>query len=401
MPKFRTLDDLDCRGKRVLLRADLNLPMQDGRVTDATRLERLAPTIEELLQKGARLVVLSHFGRPNGKPDPTYSLRPLVQPLSQAIGGRPVAFAEDCIGEPAKRVVAALRPGQVALLENLRFHPGEEKNSPEFAAALAELGDVYVDDAFSAAHRAHASIEALAHLLPSAAGRLMEAELRALTAALEHPERPLVALVGGAKVSTKLDLLRFLIAKVDTLAVGGAMANTLLLAQGRAVGKSLCERELVDNARRILELARGRSCRVILPEDAVVAERLAPGVATRTVVVDAVPADMMILDIGPRTVAQIGAALEAAKTLVWNGPVGAFETPPFDQGTTALAKKAAELTRAGKLLSVAGGGDTVAALAASGLEDALSYVSTAGGAFLEWLEGRELPGVAALAVAGP
>jgi len=401
MPKFRTLDDLDCRGKRVLLRADLNLPMQDGRVTDATRIERLAPTIEELLQKGARLVVMSHFGRPNGKPDPTYSLRPLVQPLSQAIGGRPVAFAEDCIGEPAKRVVAALRPGQVALLENLRFHPGEEKNSPEFAAALAELGDVYVDDAFSAAHRAHASIEALAHLLPAAAGRLMEAELRALTAALEHPERPLVALVGGAKVSTKLDLLRFLIAKVDTLAVGGAMANTLLLAQGHAVGKSLCERELVDNARRILELALRRGCRVILPEDAVVAERLAPGVATRTVAVDAVPADMMILDIGPRTVTQIGAALEAAKTLVWNGPVGAFETPPFDQGTTALAKKAAELTRAGKLLSVAGGGDTVAALAASGLEDALSYVSTAGGAFLEWLEGRELPGVAALAVAGP
>jgi phosphoglycerate kinase len=399
MPKFRTLDDLDFRGKRVLLRADLNVPMRNGRVTDATRIERLAPTIEELLQKDARLVVMSHFGRPNGKPDPAYSLWPLVEPLSQAIGRRPVAFAEDCIGESAKRVVAALQPGQVALLENLRFHPGEEKNSPEFAAALAELGDVYVNDAFSAAHRAHASIEALAHLLPAAAGRLMEAELRALTAALEHPERPLVALVGGAKVSTKLDLLRFLIAKVDTLAVGGAMANTLLLATGHQVGTSLCERELVDNARQILELARGRGCRVILPEDAVVAERLAPGVATRTVAVDAVPADMMILDIGPRTVAQIGAAFEAAKTLVWNGPVGAFETPPFDQGTTALAKKAAELTRAGTLLSVAGGGDTVAALAASGLEDALSYVSTAGGAFLEWLEGRELPGVAALAIA--
>ena len=287
MPKFRNLDDLDFRAKRVLLRADLNVPVKDGRVTDATRIERLAPTIEELLQKGARLVVMSHFGRPNGKPDPAYSLRPLVGPLSQAIGGRPVAFAADCVGEPAERVVMALQPGQVALLENLRFHPGEEANSREFAAALAELGEVYVNDAFSAAHRAHASIEALAHLLPACAGRLMEAELRALTAALDHPERPLMAVVGGAKVSTKLDLLRFLIAKVDTLAVGGAMANTLLLAQGHQVGKSLCEHELVDNARRILELARGRGCRVILPEDAVVAERLAPGVATRTVAVEA------------------------------------------------------------------------------------------------------------------
>ena len=296
-------------------------------------------------------------------------------------------------------MVAALRPGQVALLENLRFHKGEEENSPVFARALAELGDVYVDDAFSAAHRAHASIAALAHLLPAAAGKLMEVELGALAAALETPARPVLALVGGAKVSTKLDLLRFIIGKVDFLAIGGAMANTLLSAEGTEVGRSLCERDMADNARRLLDLARERNCRVILPEDAIVAAALAPGSASRTVPIDAVPADMMILDIGPRAVARVATALEEARTLVWNGPLGAFETPPFDRGTVAVARKVAELTGADKLLSVAGGGDTVAALAAAGLTERLSYVSTAGGAFLEWLEGRELPGVAALATA--
>ncbi|HKS89005.1 MAG TPA: phosphoglycerate kinase [Stellaceae bacterium] len=395
MPRFRTLDDLDVAGKRVLLRADLNVPVKDGAVTDLTRIERLAPTIGELLGKDARVVVMSHFGRPKG-PDPAQSLRPLIAPLSRAIGRRPVHFAADCVGPEAERVVRALAPGEVALLENLRFHKGEEQNDPAFARQLAALGDVYVDDAFSAAHRAHASIEALAHLLPAAAGRLMEAELEALGAALEHPRRPLVALVGGAKVSTKLDLLKFIIAKVDRLAIGGAMANTFLFAQGRPVGRSLCERDLADTARDILAQAEGRGCELILPEDAVTAEKLEAGIVTRTVGVNSVPATAMILDIGPETAERIGAALRASRTLVWNGPLGAFETPPFDRGTTAVAKIVAELTRGGTLMSVAGGGDTVAALNAAGLTDDLSYVSTAGGAFLEWLEGRELPGVKAL-----
>src|SRR5271155_1922616 len=287
MPKFRTLDDIDVSGKTVLLRADLNVPVKDGKVSDSTRIERLAPTIEALIGNGAKVVVMSHFGRPKGKRDPALSLRPLVAPLERAIGGGHVAFAPDCVGEEAKRVVAALRPGQVALLENLRFHKGEEANSPDFARALAELGDIYVDDAFSAAHRAHASIAALAHLLPAAAGKLMEAELSALTAALETPARPVLALVGGAKVSTKLDLLRFVIGKVDLLAIGGAMANTLLFAEGMEVGRSLCERDMAGNARRLLALARERHCRVILPEDAVITAELAPGTATRTVPIDA------------------------------------------------------------------------------------------------------------------
>jgi phosphoglycerate kinase len=400
MPKtFLKLDDLDVRGKRVLLRADLNVPVKDGVVTDTTRIDRLASTIEALVGKGAAVVVMSHFGRPKGAPDPKLSLRPVLAPLRRALGGREIAFAEDCVGVKAEAVVHGLRPGQVALLENLRFHAGEEANSPDFARALAELGDIYVDDAFSAAHRAHASIAALARLLPAAAGKLMEAELDALSAALEHPMRPVVALVGGAKVSSKLDLLRFVIGRVDALAIGGAMANTLLYAQGLAVGRSLCERDMADNARRLLALAAERHCRVILPEDAVVAAELSAGVASQTVAIDAVAQDMMILDTGPLTVARIAAALDEARTLVWNGPLGAFETPPFDHGTTAVAKKIAELTRAGRLRSIAGGGDTVAALAAAGLTDSLSYVSTAGGAFLEWLEGRELPGVAALVAA--
>jgi phosphoglycerate kinase len=400
MPKFRTLDDIDVRGKRVLLRADLNVPMKNGVVTDATRIERLAPTIVTLLDRGAKVIVMSHFGRPEGKRDPAFSLRPLVAPLSRAIGNRDVVFAEECIGDDAKRVISALRPGQVALLENLRFHKEEEANSADFARALAELGDIYVDDAFSAAHRAHASIDALARLLPNAAGKLMEAELKALTAALETPKRPVLALIGGAKVSTKLDLLRFIIGKVDMLAVGGAMANTFLFAEGREIGRSLCEHNMADSARQIEALTRERNCRLILPEDVVVAPALEQGVATRTVAVEAVPSDMMILDIGPKTVSRITALLAEAHTLVWNGPLGAFETPPFDRGTVAVAKEVAELTHAGKLLSVAGGGDTVAALDTAGVAERLSYVSTAGGAFLEWLEGRELPGVAALTSVG-
>jgi phosphoglycerate kinase len=395
MAKFLTLDDIDPNGKRVLLRADLNVPMKDGKVGDATRIERLAPTIRELAERGAKVVVMSHFGRPKGKPDPAYSLRPLAAALGQAIG-RKVAFAEDCVGPAAERVVAALQPGDVALLENLRFHAEEEANDMNFARRLAALGDLYVNDAFSAAHRAHASTEALAHLLPAAAGRLMQAELEALAKALEAPQRPVAALIGGAKVSTKLDLLRFLVGKVDALIIGGAMANTLLFAQGSAVGKSLCERDMAETARDIIERARRAGCTLMLPVDAVVARALTPGAASETVAIDRVPEDQMILDIGPKTVAAIGARLEESRTLVWNGPVGAFETPPFDAGTIAIARRVAALTRAGALLSVAGGGDTVAALAQAGVTEALSYVSTAGGAFLEWLEGRTLPGVAAL-----
>jgi phosphoglycerate kinase len=396
LSRFRTIDDLDVAGKRVLLRADLNVPLKDGKVSDATRIERLAPTIEALIARRAKVVVMSHFGRPKG-PDDENSLRRLVEPLSRAIGGKGVHFAEDCIGPKAKAVVDALQPGAVALLENLRFHPEEEKNDPAFAKELAALGDVYVDDAFSAAHRAHASIAALARLLPNAAGKLMQGELEALGNALEHPQKPVMALVGGSKVSTKLDLLKFILSKVDKLAIGGAMANTFLYAQGRGVGRSLCEKEMADTAREILAAAQRRGCEIVLPDDAVTATALEPGVMTRTVGVNAVPPDAMILDLGPDSVAQISAALAECRTLVWNGPVGAFETPPFDRATVALAKKIAELTEAGTLLSVAGGGDTVAALAAAGIEDKLSYVSTAGGAFLEWLEGKELPGVAALA----
>jgi phosphoglycerate kinase len=396
MPRFRTLDDLDVAGRRVLVRADLNVPVRDGKVTDATRIERLVPTLDAIIARGGKPVVMSHFGRPKG-PDPSQSLRPLVEPLSR-VAGHPVRFASDCVGPEAARVVDALQPGEIALLENLRFHPGEEKNDPDFAQQLAALGDAYVDDAFSAAHRAHASIAALARLLPAAAGKNMQAELDALGAALENPQRPVMALVGGAKVSTKLDLLKFIIGKVERLAIGGAMANTFLYAQGRPVGRSLCEPDLADTARAILAEAKGRGCEIILPEDVVTADKLEAGAVTRTVGINAVPMNAMILDIGPDSVARIGAALEASKTLVWNGPVGAFETPPFDRGTIAIARKVAALTRAGALMSVAGGGDTVAALAAAGVADDLTYVSTAGGAFLEWLEGRELPGVAALAV---
>ncbi|HXR85913.1 MAG TPA: phosphoglycerate kinase [Stellaceae bacterium] len=395
MADFHTLDDIDVRGKRVLLRADLNVPVKDGKVTDATRIERLAPTIRELAEKGARVVVMSHFGRPENGPDPKLSLKPLVEPLAKAIG-RPVAFAEDCIGAKAQSVVDRLKDGEVALLENTRFHPEEEKNDPAFVKSLAALGDLYVNDAFSAAHRAHASTEGVAHLLPAAAGRLMQQELEALHAALGAPKRPVAAIVAGAKVSTKLQLLDFMLKKVQVLVIGGAMANTLLLAQGKKVGRSLVEKNMLDAAQKILAEARVAACELMLPVDAVVAPELKVGVATQTVAIDRVPDDQMILDIGPQSVAAIAARLEQCPTLVWNGPVGAFETKPFDAGTVALAQRVAALTRAGKMLSVAGGGDTVAALHEAGAVDQLSYVSTAGGAFLEWLEGRELPGVAAL-----
>ena len=394
MPSFRTIHDLTLAGQRVLLRADFNVPLRDGVVTDATRLERTVPTIRALADGGARVVLLSHLGRPKGR-DASQSLRAVVAPLA-AVLGRPVAFAEDCVGPLAEQAVAALPAGGVLLLENLRFHAGEEANDPAFVAALARLGDLYVNDAFSAAHRAHASTEGLAHRLPSAAGLLMQEELEHLGRALERPTRPVVAIVGGAKVSTKLELLGNLVARVDALVIGGGMANTFLHARGVGVGKSLCERDLADTARVIEAKAATAGCRILLPLDAVVAEALKPGLATQVVPIDAVPEDRMILDVGPASVAEIGSALRGAKTLVWNGPLGAFETPPFDAATVAVAQQVAALTASGQLLSVAGGGDTVAALAHAGVEGQLSYVSTAGGAFLEWLEGKTLPGVAAL-----
>ena len=394
MPK--TLDDIDVAGKRVFLRADLNVPMRDGEVSDATRISRLAPTITEIADKGAIVIVASHFGRPKGEPVPDMSLAPLAGPLSAALGGRNVAFANDCIGGEAQKVVGAAKAGDVVLLENLRFHGGEELNDPDFAAELAKLADIYVNDAFSAAHRAHASTEALAHLLPSAAGRMMQAELDALDSALGSPERPVGAIVGGAKVSTKLDLLGNLVGKVDMLAIGGAMANTFLHALGTDVGKSLCERDMAETALEILGLADEAGCEIILPSDAVVAREFAEGAPSDVVPVGAVPDDMMILDIGPGSANGLAAKLSDLKTLVWNGPLGAFEVPPFDAGTVMVARVAADLTRAGALKTVAGGGDTVAALVAADVLDDFSYVSTAGGAFLEWLEGKELPGVKAL-----
>jgi len=396
MTGFLTLDDIDVAHKRVLVRADLNVPVKDGRVTDTTRIDRTAVTLSELMDKGARVIVLSHFGRPKGGPDPKLSLKPVLEPLGAALGGRSVAFAEDCVGPAAEQAVARLGDGKVLLLENLRFHKEEEANDADFANRLAALGDVYVNDAFSTAHRAHASTEAIARALPAAAGRLMQAELEHLGNALDTPARPVCAIVGGAKISTKLDLLGNLVAKVDTLVIGGGMANTFLNAMGVGIGQSLCEHDMADTARAILDKAKAEGCDVVLPTDAVVAAKLAAGVETRTVPIAEVPPDQLILDLGPVSVADITSRLGASRTLVWNGPLGAFETPPFDAGTMAVAEAAARLTREGRLLSVAGGGDTVAALAKAGVVGALSYVSTAGGAFLEWLEGKDLPGVAAL-----
>ena len=392
----RSIDALALAGKRVLLRADLNVPMKGGAVADTTRLDRLGPTVREICGKGAAAVVLSHFGRPKGERVAALSLRPLVEPLSRALGGRAVAFAEDCIGPVAEKAAGALRPGEVLLLENLRFHAGEEANDPGFAKALAALGDIYVNDAFSAAHRAHASTEGLAHLLPAAAGRSMEAELAALATALETPERPLAAIVGGAKVSTKLDLLGNLLRKVDMLAIGGAMANTFLHALGTDVGASLCEAGMADTARAILADADAAGCEIVLPSDVVVAQALEAGAPAETVPIAAVPDDAMILDVGPGSANALAARLAACRTLVWNGPLGAFEVPPFHAATVQVAKAAAELTKTGSLRTIAGGGDTVAALSHAGVADDFSYLSTAGGAFLEWLEGKTLPGVAAL-----
>ncbi len=392
---FRTLDDLDIDGKRVLVRVDINVPVRDGRVTDRTRMEAIRPTIRDIVARGGRPVLLAHFGRPKGEVVPELSLEPLAGPLSEVLG-LPVDFFPDCIGEEAEAATEALPQGRVLLMENTRFHPGEEENDEDFADGLSRLGDVYVNDAFSAAHRAHASTEGVAHGLPSAAGRLMEAELCALEGALTSPQRPVVAVVGGAKVSSKLDLLGNLILKVDQLVIGGGMANTFLAARGFEIGTSLAERDMADTAREIEAKAEGRGCRIILPTDVVVAGALREGVETRVVAANACPPDMMILDAGPESIAAICKRFERAKTVVWNGPLGAFETPPFDAATTACARKAAELTQAGKLLSVAGGGDTVSALHRAGVAEQFSYVSTAGGAFLEWLEGKELPGVAAL-----
>ena len=397
MSRFKTLDDLDFSEKTVLLRVDLNVPMDAaGRVSDATRIKAVVPSIEELLAGGAKVVLLSHFGRPKGQRRPALSLAPLVPALEEALAIRRVTYFEDCIGEAIEAKLAEVAAGQVVLLENLRFHPGEEANDAAFAAALGALGDLYVNDAFSTAHRAHASVEAITRVLPAAAGRLMQSELEHLSAALDQPRRPMVAIVGGAKISTKLDLLGNLTTKVDALAIGGGMANTFLNARGIAVGRSLCEHDMAETARAILDRAAASGCDIILPEDAVVATELAAGVACETVAIEAVPAEAMILDCGPATAETLGQRLATAATLVWNGPLGCFETPPFDAATNKVAQAAAALTRSGRLLSVAGGGDTVAALAQAGVSQDFSYLSTAGGAFLEWLEGKTLPGVRAL-----
>jgi phosphoglycerate kinase len=392
---YKTLDDIDLSGKTVLLRVDVNVPMDGARITDDTRIRAIVPTVREILAKGGRPVLLAHFGRPMGKVVADLSLAQVRGGVEAALGS-PVKFAADCVGDVAAAAIAALAPGDTLLLENTRFHGGEETNDPALADALAALGDVYVNDAFSAAHRAHASTEGLARRLPAAAGRLMQAELKALSAALSAPERPVVAVVGGAKVSSKLDLLGNLIAKVDQIVIGGGMANTFLAAKGVDVGKSLCEHDLLDTARAIIAKAEAAGCELVLPVDVVVAREFKANAACETVAADACPSDAMILDAGPKSVAEVARRFEAARTVVWNGPLGAFEIAPFNAATDAAALTAARLTEEGKLLSVAGGGDTVAALNASGAGAKFSYVSTAGGAFLEWLEGKTLPGVAAL-----
>ncbi|MEX5729265.1 phosphoglycerate kinase [Rhodovulum iodosum] len=392
---WKTLDDMDLAGKVVLTRVDINVPVDNGKVTDATRIARIVPTVRDILAKGGKPVLLAHFGRPKGEVVPEMSLKVTLPALEEAFG-RGVIFAEDCVGLPAKQAVAALSEGDILLLENTRFHAGEEKNDPTLAAAMAALGDVYVNDAFSAAHRAHASTEGIAKLLPSCAGRNMEAELTALEGALTAPERPVVAVVGGAKVSTKLDLLGNLVGRVDYLVIGGGMANTFLAAQGIDVGKSLAEHDMTGTAKEIMQKADTANCKIVLPVDVVVAREFKAGAENETVAADACPADAMILDAGPKTVEEVDAVFGKCKTLIWNGPLGAFEIPPFDTATNAAAKKAADMTKAGTLVSVAGGGDTVAALNGAGAADDFSYISTAGGAFLEWMEGKTLPGVAAL-----
>ncbi|QDG75724.1 phosphoglycerate kinase [Labrenzia sp. PHM005] len=393
---FKTLDDIsDLTGKRALVRVDLNVPMDGGKVTDTTRIERVLPTIKELSDKGAKVILLAHFGRPKGEKVDSMSLAPVTQAVSNLLG-KTVGFANDCIGTAAAGAVAVMQNGQVLLMENTRFHKGEEKNDPKFAKALAANGDIFVNDAFSAAHRAHGSTEGIARLLPAYAGRTMQAELEALGSALGEPERPVLAVVGGAKVSSKIDLLENLVSKVDMLVIGGGMANTFLAAKGVDVGKSLCEHDLADTAKKIMAAADTANCEIVLPADAVVAKEFKAGADNDTVGLDAIPSDGMILDVGAASIDVVKTKIDAAKTLVWNGPLGAFEIAPFDIATVAAAKHAADNTKAGKLNSVAGGGDTVAALNHAGAAGDFSYVSTAGGAFLEWLEGKELPGVKAL-----
>ncbi len=397
MKSFLTLDDAGVKGQRVLVRVDFNVPMQDGAVADVSRIERNMPTITEIADRGGKVILLSHYGRPKGR-DPKESLRPVVAAVARILG-RPIAFADDCVGETAEKAVAALKPGNVLCLENTRFHKGEEQNDRGFAKQLARLGDIYVDDAFSVAHRAHASVEAIAHLLPTYAGRAMQQELEALEKALHAPERPVAAIVGGAKISTKLDLLGNLMTKVETLIIGGAMANTFLAAEGKPVGKSLYEIDLVPTARDIMAKAKALGRTLVLPVDAVVAQKFAAHVPSRVVSVDAVGPTDLILDIGPRSIEQAISMLARVKTLVWNGPFGAFEHEPFDNGTIEVAEAAAELTADGRLVSIAGGGDTMAALNVAGVTGRFTYVSTAGGAFLEWLEGKTLPGVEVLQAA--
>jgi phosphoglycerate kinase len=395
MSSFNTLDSADLKGKRVLLRVDFNVPMENGRVTDKTRIHRVLPTIEEIADKGGKVILLAHFGRPKGERKEEESLRPVAAALEE-VAKRPVAFADDCVGEVAREAIAKLKDGDILLLENTRFHKGEEKNDRDFVKRIAELGDLYVNEAFSAAHRAHATTEGLAHVLPAYAGRTMQAELQALGQALDHPEHPVMAIVGGAKISTKLELLGNLIKKVDVLVIGGGMANTFLAAQGKRIGKSLHEKDLLDAARAILEEAKKTKCEIVLPVDATVAQEFKPHAHSHIVAIDHVGDNDLILDVGPKSIAHIESLLAQTKTLVWNGPLGAFELPPFDEGTNAVAQTAARLTVEGELLSVAGGGDTVAALNQAHVAQEFTYISTAGGAFLEWLEGKELPGVAAL-----
>ena len=396
MASFRTLDQADVKGKRVLVRLDLNVPMESGKVSDATRIERAVPTIREISGKGGKVILLSHFGRPKGR-DPKETLKPVAEEVARILG-KPVAFADDCIGPIAETAVGKMQDGDILCLENTRFHKEEEKNDPAFVDALAKLGDIWVADAFSAAHRAHASTEGLGHKLPAYAGRSMQAELEALGKALEAPTRPVAAIVGGAKISTKLDLLGNLLNRVDVLIIGGAMANTFLAAQGKAVGKSLAENDLFGTAREILAKGQQMNKEIVLPVDVVVSEKFAAFAPSRAVDVDHIGAADMALDIGPKSVANVKAILGRIKTLVWNGPFGAFEMQPFDAGTVAVAKAVADLTGAGRLVSIAGGGDTVAAMNAAGVGEQLTYISTAGGAFLEWMEGKALPGVEVLKV---
>jgi len=394
MSQFRTLDHADLNNKRVLVRVDLNVPTDNGKVTDLTRIERVVPTILEISDKGGKAILLSHFGRPKSR-DPKESLKPIADALAHVLK-RTVAFADDCVGDVAKSAIDAMKPGDILVLENTRFHKEEEKNDPAFVAKLAALGDLYVSDAFSASHRAHASTEGLGHRLPAFAGRSMQAELEALSKALLAPKKPVIAIIGGAKVSTKIDLLENLVTKVDALVIGGGMANTFLHAQGIEVGKSLAERDLADTARRIMDRAEAAKCAIILPVDAIVAYHFEANAPSHAYGIDAIPTDGMILDVGPLSIERVNHAIDDAATLVWNGPLGAFELPPFDRGTVAAARHAAERTRAGKLVSIAGGGDTVAALNHAQVAQDFTYISTAGGAFLEFCEGKALPGVEVL-----